>query len=317
MKTASRSNSVFPVQPTPVGPPLAILLGAVVLGLLPASSSGQSDDFNDGNDLGWIRYDPISSTAYGPQATWSFPNGGCRIQTAVSPNPALVGPGRAGSYRTNQYSDFYVAADLINWNASVSQAFGLLGRTADVGLGQTDGYALTYQAASHNLNLTRFSNESPVTLPTGLDSVTFVPGHTYRLVFLGRGSALEGRVYEWPDTLHPLIVITTTDATYPAGVCGLVMFDNSGGTMVTDATFDNYFASDVEPPRLTVSRASLSTVTVSWLLPAPGYQLQSAALLSAGAWTNVSPALLTTNANLVSYSEAVSSGTTFFRVRRP
>ena len=91
---------------------LAVAMIALIFGAHHARA--QSDDFNDGNDNGWTRYDPISAVA-GPRATYSFPNGGYRIQTLASPAPSQLGPARAGSLRTEvTYTNFFVSVDLID-----------------------------------------------------------------------------------------------------------------------------------------------------------------------------------------------------------
>src|SRR5437899_12480833 len=87
--------------------PLFLLLAACCW---PIDLSAQSDDFNDGNDNGWTRYDPLGDLGAGPQATFSFPNGAYRIQATKNPLfPSAVGVARAGSLREDvTYTNFYV-----------------------------------------------------------------------------------------------------------------------------------------------------------------------------------------------------------------
>lgn len=90
-----------------------------------------TDNFNSGTDTGWTRYQPLAP--FGAPGTWSFPSGGYRIQAATSGNTA--NPGRAGSVRTDaslNYTNFFVAADLVNWNNAVPQSFGLAGRLNNI-----------------------------------------------------------------------------------------------------------------------------------------------------------------------------------------
>src|SRR6185503_3825494 len=126
------------------------LLLAASLMILPSGLKAQSDDFNDGNDTGWTRYDPLGGLGAGAQATYTFPNRGYRIQATRFPAfPAAVGPARAGSVREDvSYTDFYVAVDVVDWDNSVRQAFGILARVNTPGLGQTTGYAFTYERGS-------------------------------------------------------------------------------------------------------------------------------------------------------------------------
>ena len=65
---------------------LAFLL---LVAALPAFLHAQTDDFNDGNDAGWTRFNPIGVGSF------SVVNGGYRLQTSPSPNPgAFVVPMR-------------------------------------------------------------------------------------------------------------------------------------------------------------------------------------------------------------------------------
>src|SRR5256885_12536425 len=110
---------------------------------------GQMDDFNDGNDDGWMHLDLSAPPANFPPATNSYPDddfGGraYRIFTPAPPDPGF-GPARAFSYRTEVYSNFfYVAVDVVAWDNSLNQAFGFLIRASNIGLGQTGGDVLNY-----------------------------------------------------------------------------------------------------------------------------------------------------------------------------
>src|SRR5204862_1296317 len=101
---------------------------AALLWLSPAAPAQVfTDNFNTGTDAGWTRYQPLAT--FGAPGTWSFPGGNTyRIQATHTPNLGSLGPGRAGSIRTDaslSYTNFFVAADLVNWDASVPQSFGL------------------------------------------------------------------------------------------------------------------------------------------------------------------------------------------------
>src|SRR5439155_23012918 len=76
---------------------------------------GQSDDFNDGDDNGWVRYNPFGTATFSFITNDNFGGKAYRIQSAASPN-ASSGPGRALGYRTNVYDDFYAVVDLVSWN---------------------------------------------------------------------------------------------------------------------------------------------------------------------------------------------------------
>src|SRR5215831_18413360 len=106
---------------------LVSLLIAAPLALIPRLLA-QSDNFDSGSDSGWVRVNVLAD--FGGANTYSFPNGpfgkGYRIQCTSS--SALLGAcgdcgtARALSYRTNVYSDFYAAVDVVNWDNSLNQA---------------------------------------------------------------------------------------------------------------------------------------------------------------------------------------------------
>lgn len=324
MKTTLRS-SVVPVQrasaqrPCWLGTCLACA-ALVVGGLLPGPALGQSDDFNDGNDDGWTRYDPIGSHPLLPDiATFTLTNGAYRIQTAPSPAPAEVGPGRAGSLRLDvSYTDFYLSVDVVAWDPSVNAAFGLLARVRELGLGTTDGYAFTLAGDGDEVDITRFTNEDPSggeVRVTGNDKLTMVPGRIYRFVFIGKGAQLTGRVYELPNETTPIVDVTGIDDAYTDGYCGLITYDNSGRNQPTDVTFDNYVALPEEPPRLSylVIRET-GEIQVSWPNTFTGYILESSPVLPASEWT---PEDVFEGTGFFYHWEGCDVGNKFFRLRKP
>src|SRR6185503_9263867 len=222
----------------------------------------QSDDFNDGNDNGWTRYDALAPV--GQNATYSFPNGGYRIQTTYLGGSAQL-TGRSGTVRPEIYTDFYAAVDIVNWNDALPQSFGLLARIQTPGLGTTTGYAFTWDrgntnsATSGDFDISRITQEAPTDVMTGPSGYRLQPGRSYRLAFIGRGPALEGKIYELPDTVNPVLTIQGTDTMYTSGQNGMVVFDNSSGRSQTDATFDNFYATDVEPPRIKMADNGFGT----------------------------------------------------------
>lgn len=251
----------------------------------------QADDFNDGNDDGWERYDALAPL--GMRATYSLANGAYRIQTTYLGGSAQL-TGRSGSLRPEIYSDFYAAVDIVQWNETLPQSFGLLARVQTPGLGTTTGYAFTWDrgnptnATAGDVDISRITGEAPSGVTVmGSDSIHFETNKTYRMVFIGRGTSLEGRVYELPDTTTPVITITGSDPTYPSGQNGLVVFDNSSGRSQTDATFDNFYATDIEPPQIKVTFLSFGDYELSWPADASPYVLQRATSLTAPDWQAV------------------------------
>ena len=265
---------------------LALLGGCLLAGSV-SSAIAQvlSDDFNDGNDAGWTRYDTIGShPAFPDQGTWTFPSSGYRLQAAASPAPGAVGPARIGSLRPEVYSDFYIAVDVLSWDESLDQSFGPFARLTDVGLGTTKGYVMTYQVRGE---------AAERSVVSGGNDVTLVPGKSYRFAFIGKGALLTARVYELPDTTTPIVEVSGTDTEpYTSGVTGLLVYDNSStASAPADATFDNYFTSDVEPPRIKMMNLDFGAWELSWTGEASQFVLQSSTSLtgSAADWTDVPP----------------------------
>lgn len=238
--------------------PICRTLAILGMLLLAQQASAQSSNFNDGTDTGWTRYDPLSA-AGNPPAQYTFPNGAYRIQAPGSIDTADLGPGRAGSLRTDvNYTTFSVAVDLVTFDASHDQAVGFLTRVTNPGLGSTNGYAFTYSTVGNSIDLSRVTGERAHGLKSA--SITLDPSQDYRLVFTGVGSSLTGSVYSSSDLSTPLASISATDATYDHGINGLVVFDNTtAGTLGADGTFDNYVATVPEP-------AAIGSLVVSALL---------------------------------------------------
>lgn len=316
--------------------------GTVVVACLalahPAPVLAQSDDFNDGNDAGWTRYDPLAG--FGLAATYSFPNGAYRLQTTYLTGQAQ-NPGRAGSVAPGTFSDFYAAVDVVNWNNNLPQSFGVLGRIGTPGLQQTTGYAFTWDrgnpanATGGDVDMSRITGEAPtglaITTLTNAygsgDVFQMTNGVRYRFVLIGRGSQLEGRIYEYPDLANPKLAVLSSDTTYPSGRNGVVVFDNSGGQNQTDATYDNWFQSDVEPPQIRISEANTQTgdLVMTWPGYASNFVFEAASVLPAGAtWARVTDTIFApgtfpldpANPNFLCFT-TIGPGKKFFRLRRP
>ncbi|MBM3879882.1 MAG: hypothetical protein FJ387_09210 [Verrucomicrobia bacterium] len=212
----------------------------------------QTDDFNDGNDAGWSRYSPL--TPFGAPAVYSFPNGTYRISSPSSPDAAALGPARAGSFRSTQYSRVNVAVDLVAWDTTVDEVAGLLAYVSEVGLGTTDGYAIDYHPFSGNLHLILVIDERPVV--TLMErKAALAPGIPYRLVFTGAPGDLLGQVFFKDNLTVPVASVFSPDTSYGQGQVGLFGFSQSG-TSGFDATFDNFEAKVADTLRATVTAVS-------------------------------------------------------------
>jgi sulfur carrier protein ThiS len=222
----------------------------------------QSDDFNDGNDVGWQKVD---LTVVGSPGSFTFPDDGTggkayRIKVGA-PAVDVAGPARAFSYRSANYTNFVVSVDILAWDQTVDQAFGLLTRATNPGLGTTDGYVMNFNPADGNLQINEVSGEFPITIaetPARLDPAQA----RYRWVFSGYNDSLVGLVYALPDTNDPVASVVASDFTHANGVAGV--FDFSRANTVTDpsatadATFDNYNASVPAPGSLRATVVDLT-----------------------------------------------------------
>jgi len=237
----------------------------------------QSDDFNDGNDttpVAWTRYDAINTIFGGapynvpPQDTWSFPGGNTyRLHANASPAPGSIGPARVSSFPTNLYSDFYASVDIVGWSNTYSQAFGLLARTGNFGTPgapTTRGYLFIYVDGAISggqdnfIAIARLQNDAQTKGVPGssgttaeVHGVTLDPANSYRLVFIGKGTHLQGRVYQLPDVHTPIAIVSANTAgdsiQHTNGQCGVIAFNVASPTGTAyageaDVTFDNYAA---------------------------------------------------------------------------
>jgi len=237
----------------------------------------QSDDFNDGNDtspVAWFHYDAISAIfGASAQDTWTFPNGNSyRLQASATASPGTTGPARVSSFPPNSYTDFYVAVDLVNWDNTYSQAMGILARAGNFGrfgFPTTAGYMFIYVNGAvtggqdNFIAIARLQNDAQTRGIPGssgttseFHGITLNPANKYRLVFIGKGTHLEGRVYQLPDVHTPIAVVSGNTAgdtvQLTGGQCGLFAFNVADEAMVdfagsADVTFDNYVATSSVP----------------------------------------------------------------------
>jgi len=281
-----------------------VLFGLTVAGALSVAPAGwcsttNSDNFNDGNDtaptIAWQHYDPIGeiltimSGNPTTNAQWNFPGGNTyQIVALPSPEPAGMGQGRAGSLAPGNLGNFYVAADVVNWDNTVHQVFGLLARVGTPTVQQTTGYLLDWDSSGNlssggDMDIVRIDAESPTDLNGseifGDDGIHLTNGSSYRFIFMGVSNVLRGQVYDLANLAYPLVDYVVSDpaydpsgSTHVSGTTGLFVANNSGETGYDgpgDATYDNFVATDGDLlaqnwPLLKVSRPSAGTVCLSW-----------------------------------------------------
>jgi hypothetical protein len=248
----------------------SLLLGAQ------SSANAQTDNFNsyssvaDFQAAGWINaplVPQLVATAFPTVA----PGGNKGLQMQANPYPGAA-PAANMWYKTNEYSDFYMAVDIVNWGAgSLDQASVLWARLTsastgtvvpDLNPGDAQGVICNYDASQDGQNAgDRKGGQLQInTVGAGFGThtlvaaeITFEPGRSYRIIFSGYGSPghYTAQAYDWNDLTTPLVTLECDDyASFNAvdhGACGLLAFSRDGTTGVTDITFDNYYAGATNP----------------------------------------------------------------------
>lgn len=280
------------------------------------------DTFGDGNDSAppatWSHYDPIGT------GSWSFPDGNkYRIQSAPSPDPSTLAQGRAGSLLPSSYSDFYVSVDVAGWDPSIHQVVGILARVSNAGPGSTSGYLFSHDSGdpssptAGDMDIVRLDGEVPTVLEnlSGEDAIHFETNKQYRLVFMGIGTNLIGKVYELPNTSTPVVHLTAGDDAFSSGAVGLMVANNaasSGYDGPADTTFDNFLVTTVEP--LLSIDSSQGVVTISW--PDIPFVLQQTSSLSTPIWVPVTTGIVQ-EGNRNVYRVSAPAGSQYYRLVYP
>jgi len=238
-----------------------------------------SDDFNDGNDVGWTRYAPVATPPFNAAAEWTFPtdpSGGFRYRIfGGPPDDDTGGPTRVGSFRNDAvFNDFFQSVDLLGYVPIQESVAFLAGRITTPGFLTTKGYLIGYidqglsanQAAFFTLG---FDSELTVWTPDfyhgGLAILpNLATNGQYRMTFTGTGPMLRGALYHRTDLLEPLVRIAAFDTTNTSGTLGVGVL-NLNDDRATDYTFDNYYSTGQPntPP------AFLGVAQVSQVTPLP------------------------------------------------
>jgi hypothetical protein len=254
---------------------VSTVLGLVVVASFPAMAQ-TAVDFSEG-DGAFTRYDPFSP--WSDSATFNTDGGVYQIQAVAPPDASTeYGPGRAGAVLTGvSLSNFSVSVDVVSWDSTLPQSFGIVARVSEFGLGTSDGYFFNYAPGSGRgrtfgeVEISRFDDEIRNTEALTAMQVTddLSSGTGYRFVFEGVGSLLTGSIYELTDLSTPLITIQLADSTYLSGGVGLLVTDSSlsssSGPVPADATFDNFTASAIPEPGTYAALAGLASgLTAFW-----------------------------------------------------
>src|SRR6266850_3297209 len=245
------------------------------------NAAAQSDNFDSGTlSSAWTKYQFFGQS-------YTFPtvgNGkGLRIQANPAPGSA---PAAAAIGQTNQYTDFYVAVDLVNW-AVKDQAVVLLGRWVPggaAGLAGGAGMIANYDAQQDGENAgDRKGGQFQInavfpgfaTSTKAAAEISLEPGRSYRLILKAVGSLYTAQVYDLHDLTQPLVTIQADDPTYASGQCGFLSFSRNGTTGTTDVTIDNYYAGATDPNPATppvLAHSIPATPTSNPPFPPPRFQ---------------------------------------------
>jgi hypothetical protein len=328
------SNRTFPLLKHQTLILLALIFGlfSVPTGVQAQLTNTVCDTFNDGNDTlpppPWVHYDPLFGVTSTNPATFTFPNGGYRI---VAPVPAApdAGPARAGSFKNEVTNgDFYASVDLIDWDDTGRQAFGIIARAGTVGLSTTHGYLFSYElgggtlpnTTGGDLDISRIDAENPTGLPKNgqVSGIHLTKGNHYRMVFIGNGFDFTGKIYDLTNTSQPLITLTGTDLTvsYATGAVGLVVAsqgsDSASPTVTGDATFDNFLTTTAEP--LLSAGLAGSAVEIKW--PIIPFVLQGTSSLSPPVvWADITSGITQAGGQNV-YTVSSPAASKFYRLNR-
>lgn len=227
--------------------------------------TGQQADFNDSTIQGMAELNLGIAGLPGPEYTFVDDGRGGQGIRFVHPAPpvAAAGPARGFLYfDSTSYTDFHAAVDIIAFDGELNQAFGLLVRGGNIGLGQSTGYVVNYNpnqdgvgendSAGGQFQINRIEGEVPDTIAAA--DITLDPTHRYRIVATGQGATLTGKIYDYLDLSTPIATITAEDAMFPSGIVGIFNFNrNDDEPMLdpllglTDSTFDNLIATDTLP----------------------------------------------------------------------
>lgn len=230
----------------------------------PNAASAQAagfDSFDDGNDAGWSRLDPLAE-AGASAGSFTFPGGGYRLMRSPSPTPEEAGVARLGSHRPDltQTGDFFVRVDVTGWDDAEDQNIGLLAMISDPGLGTTIAYALSLDTSEQALYLSLIDFEAPSTVANQPLEASVTPENGFRLIFQRRNGELHGSIFALSNLDTALATVEGFDDFLENGSPGCFTSAEPADGAI-DATFDNFSIlpdDHVEDPPVTIVDAAFS-----------------------------------------------------------
>jgi hypothetical protein len=246
----------------------SLLRCLAVAGYFCASHATTFDDFNDGIDDGWRRYNPIPGT-------FSFPTeSGSRAYRMESPWGSLFSPGRIGSINMKEevHKKFHVEVDLLNWTYNWGEDIGLAARLQEPvpTFFPPQGYALLLrndkngEPSSRKLMIikSRGGISVPVFLTKGQGRLMLpapAPSGDYRLKFWSSGGFLWGQIIDkctgqaikmWDGATYKDRIYAAEDDAFTSGRTGLIAYVHIVGYKAEGVSpvFDNFYSGTEAPP---------------------------------------------------------------------
>lgn len=197
----------------------------------------------------------------------TFPGheGGRALRLRANPVPGQA-PAVGMWYRTNEYTDFFVAIDLVDWpGTDKNQAAVLFGHLTDASTGTVhdnlnpataQGVICNYDPSQYGEGPTdrrqgqfqiNVVNAGFATRTLAVAEVTLEPGRSYRMTFRGSGGQYVAAVYDHHDLTRPLVVLEAQDFTFASGACGFLGFSRQGNVGTVDLTYDNFYCGPNDP----------------------------------------------------------------------
>jgi hypothetical protein len=228
--------------------------------LIVLQSITYSQDFSSGpgSEAGWFHYNPAVDGGQTP--TWTFPQDGSGGFAYRMTGPPMNCNGlfnRGGSYRTEQYADFFEAVDVLNFETNSFENFAVVGaRITTPGALQTGGYFVLQSLGSPRvrqqiMGAMEFSGEVNATfldLYSGGAALiaTFGPSRQVRIAVFATNDVFTAELYDRTDLLEPIARIRFRDefnAQNHVRGGNLLGWLNLDFNALCDLTFDNYYAS--------------------------------------------------------------------------
>ncbi len=252
--------------------PLALIIGLALAG---EARAGILFDFNNQSDAGLTRFNPLAGVAGQPGGSFTFPllapgNYGYELASPGVPSALVPVIGQARLYSIDtavSLTNFSTSADIVGWNDTLGEAFGVGGRTSNLGLGTSDGYVALYLTAGNGGNtgllvIERITNEIATDISDV--AVTLDPTQSYQISFTGVGANLSASLFDLSAPGVALATVTATDTTYTSGFSGVVASAQMGSTSAVDVTFDNLrIASVPEPSTLVLGTTAVAILALA------------------------------------------------------